>query len=93
MCCPSCGANQNDVCKSQADDAPSKGLAVLSFFLPIVGLILYLIYEHDSPKKARSAGKGALIGFIVHVVLSIISVILSAVCAAVFLFAVTAWGL
>ncbi len=92
VCCPSCGANLKGVYVSPTD-APSKGFAVLGFFLPIVGLILYLIYEHESPKKARSAGKGALIGLIVYVVLSILSIILYAVCAAVLFIAVTAWGM
>ncbi len=54
------------------NDAPSAGLAVLGFFIPLVGLILYLVNKESSPQKAKSAGKGALIGFIVSVVVSII---------------------
>ena len=57
-------------------DAPSFGFAVLGFFVPLVGLILYLVYESKQPKKAKSAGKGALIGFIVGVVLSILLTVL-----------------
>ena len=45
-----------------ADDAPSTGRAVLSFFLPLVGGILYLADRQTRPKRARSAGLGALIG-------------------------------
>ncbi|MBQ9270217.1 MAG: zinc-ribbon domain-containing protein [Oscillospiraceae bacterium] len=62
-------------------DAPSGGYAVLGFFIPVVGLILYLVWKDQTPLRARSAGKGALIGVIVGVVgsilLSILSVVLS----------------
>ena len=56
-------ANQND--------APSAGFAVLGFFIPIVGFILYLVFSDSTPLKAKSAGKGALAGFITSIVLSI----------------------
>ena len=67
--CPHCGCA---VAQVDANDAPSMGFAVISFFIPIVGLILYLFFKDKSPMKARSAGKGALIGVAVGVVLSII---------------------
>ena len=43
-------------------DAPSGGMTALGFFFPIVGLILYLVWKDQTPLKAKSAGKGALIG-------------------------------
>jgi hypothetical protein len=46
-------------------DAPSGGFAVLCFFMPLVGLILYLVWKDEYPLKAKSCGKGALIGAIV----------------------------
>lgn len=52
----------------RADDAPSAGFAILGFFIPVVGLILYLTNKDTSPRKADSAGKGALIGFILGLV-------------------------
>jgi hypothetical protein len=45
-------------------DAPSGGFAVLCFFIPLVGLILYLVWKDEYPLKAKSCGKGALIGAI-----------------------------
>jgi hypothetical protein len=57
-------------------DAPSGGFAVLCFFVPIVGLILYLVWKSEYPLKARSCGKGAIIGAIVGFVLSCLSVVL-----------------
>lgn len=58
------------------NDHSSFGFAVLGFFIPLVGLILFLVYERKEPKRAKSAGKGALIGFITKFVLSIIFSIL-----------------
>ena len=55
-----------------AEDAPSTGFAVLGFFVPLIGLILYLIWKEKTPLKAKSAGKGALIGFCVSLAVSII---------------------
>ena len=52
-------------------DAPSAGYAVLGFFIPLVGLILYLTCKDTTPLKAKSAGKGALISVIVAFVLGI----------------------
>lgn len=58
-------------------DAPSTGFAVLGFFFPLVGLILYLVWKDKTPLKAKSCGKGALIGFIVNTAVSIISYVVS----------------
>ena len=93
MYCRSCGKNIDDSAtycincgtrfdNKEVDDQSSFGFAILGFFIPIVGLILFLIYEGEKPKRAKSAGKGALIGFITKIVLSIILVILYVVFAA-----------
>ena len=58
-------------------DAPNTGMGVLSFFFPGVGLILYLVWKDTLPQKAHSCGKGALIGFIVGMALTIIFTALS----------------
>ncbi len=55
-----------------SDDAPHFGFALLGFFVPIVGLILFLVWQSEKPKRAASAGKGALIGFIVSIVSSVL---------------------
>lgn len=49
-------------------DAPNLGFAFLGFFFPLIGLILWLVWKEQTPLKARSCGKGALIGVIVSVV-------------------------
>jgi uncharacterized membrane protein (DUF485 family) len=95
MYCKNCGKNIDDSATycincgtrfdnniNETDDCSNFGFAILGFFIPIVGLILFLIYEGKKPKRAKSAGKGALIGFITKIVLSIILVILYVVFAA-----------
>ena len=80
--CNNCGARiDNKSNANNSEDNSSFGFAILGFFIPIVGLILILIYEEKKPKRAKSAGKGALIGFITKSVLSIILVILYVVFA------------
>jgi len=56
------------------NDLPSTGLNVLSFFFPIVGLILFLVLQEKTPLRARACGKFALIGFIIKIVFGILSV-------------------
>jgi uncharacterized membrane protein YvbJ len=86
--CPHCGKEVNDEavvcihcgCSIKQDlnqapavqDASSFGFGVLGFCIPIVGLILYLIWKDKTPLKAKSAGIGALVGFILGVIVNII---------------------
>ena len=77
--CINCGTRFDNNNKG-IDDHSSCGFAILGFFIPIVGLILFLIYEGKNPKRAKSAGKGALIGFITEIVLSIIYYSCNSVC-------------
>lgn len=96
MYCKNCGRSVDDTssycnnCGARIDNKPNAyvsednsnlGFAIFGFFIPIVGLILFLIYEEKKPKRAKSAVKGALIGFITEIVLAIILVILSVVFA------------
>jgi len=60
---------------SNTNDASNTGFFLLGFFLPLAGLILYLINKDTSPKKAKSAGKGALIGLIASVAASVLYLI------------------
>lgn len=80
--CNNCGARiDNKPNADVSEDNSNLGFAILGFFIPIVGLILFLIYEEKKPKRAKSAVKGALIGFITEIVLAIILVILYVVFA------------
>ena len=81
--CPHCGT-PTDNYQQQAPynpapntvDSRSGGCDVLCFIFPVVGLILYLIWKDTLPLRARSCGKGALIGVIVWVVLTILYIVL-----------------
>ena len=75
--CPSCGAAVQPAAPVVDKNQPSLGIAVLCFFFPLIGLILYLVWKDTEPGKAKSAGKGALIGVIVSVALVIIVMILT----------------
>ena len=70
--CTSCGfkllsSNSLEVRNTDHDS----GMFILGLLLPIVGLIIYLIFNESQPGKAKSAGKGALwgvsIGFILWI--------------------------
>ena len=75
--CNNCGTKLDNIQNPTiSEDESSFGFAILGFFIPLVGLILFLIYEGKKPKLAKSAGKGALIGFLTKIALSIILVIL-----------------
>ncbi len=56
----------------KADDG-GPGWKVLSFFFPLVGLILFLVWNNEHPQKAKACGKWALIGFLTGIVLSVLA--------------------
>lgn len=58
--CPHCGCATEP--KASVTDESNKGLNIISFLLPIVGAILYLVYNEKEPKKAAALGKWALYG-------------------------------
>lgn len=55
------------------NEQASAGWGVLGFFFPVVGLILYLVWYDNHRKRAKVAGKGALIGVIAAVVLWVLT--------------------
>lgn len=64
-------------------DSRSGGFAFLCFLFPIVGLILYLVWKDTMPLRAKSCGKGAIIGVIVYFVFIILySIIIVAAASA-----------
>ena len=57
--CPNCGSS------TAKKSNRSIGLALLSFFIPVVGIILYAINKGVAPVKARCIGIGTLTGFVI----------------------------
>ncbi|MBP6722457.1 MAG: hypothetical protein KA239_09050 [Bacteroidia bacterium] len=47
-------------------------LTIVSFCLPIVGLILYFVNKDKAPAKAKTAGIAALVGFGLGIVSQIV---------------------
>jgi hypothetical protein len=72
--CPKCGCRVASVPSSvkNANDGSSFGYAFLGFLIPLLGLILFIVWKSNYPLRAKSCGTGALIGFIIGVIFSII---------------------
>lgn len=66
----------------QTVDAPSGGFFALGFFFPVIGLILFLVWKDQLPMRAKSCGKGALVGVIVWFVLGFVLGIIAGIAGA-----------
>lgn len=73
--CPYCGVTCPPMYPSP-DDAPSFLWGLLCCLIPILGLILYLVWRKEYPKRANSCGSGAIIGFALSIVIPIVLEIL-----------------
>lgn len=60
-------------------DKLSFGLAVLSFLIPIVGIVIYFSDKSEKPNKAKSACNAALWSIGIGVVLNIIAALIAGV--------------
>ncbi|MEG0367357.1 MAG: zinc ribbon domain-containing protein [Coprobacillus sp.] len=49
-------------------DESSIGFAFLSFFIPIVGIVLYIVWNKEYPKKAKSCLKGFIVSIVFYFV-------------------------
>ena len=58
-----------------AEDGKNVGYNVLSFFVPVVGLILWLLWKDEYPIRAKSCGKSALISVILAVVFYVLLIV------------------
>ncbi len=74
--CTGCGCAVNGANSMKnavaGDDIPNPGLNILSFLIPLVGLILYCVMLGKTPRKANQIGLFALIGFVINLVLLIV---------------------
>jgi hypothetical protein len=59
------------------NDTASTGLNIISFLIPVVGLIIYLMEKDKAPKKANAAGKAAIWGVGISILLMVIAFIIS----------------
>lgn len=73
--CPYCGVKverETAATKADADSGSKAGWGILSFLIPIVGLILFLVWKEERPKTAKVCGICALVSFIISIAFGII---------------------
>lgn len=58
------------------EDKLGLGLQILSFCIPLVGIIIYFTSKNESPKKAKTACYAALIGIGVGIIFQILTVVI-----------------
>ena len=63
------------------EEKASVGLAILSFFIPLAGLIIILTKKNDRPKTAKVSGICALVSFILNIVIGVIGGVIGGVAA------------
>lgn len=64
--------NENITQQVNNTDSGSFGWAVLGFFFPLIGLILYFVWKSNKPNNAKKAGNGALIGLLLSIIFYVI---------------------
>lgn len=76
--CPNCGNTLiNGKCPAcNYQDKNNIGFNILSFFFPLIGLVLYVIWKDEHPVKAKGCGKAALASVIVNAILTVIVLVL-----------------
>lgn len=83
--CPYCGASQvpqaqppqgGGYAKVPPVEESGVGWGILGFFIPVVGLILFLVWRDEHPARSKGAGIGALVSVCLGVVLSILAMVL-----------------
>lgn len=74
--CSNCGATlkKKDTTNVRVVDNVSIGYAILGFFIPIVGFVLFFAWKKQRPKTAKTLLIAGIIGFIVNVILLIIQI-------------------
>ncbi len=73
---------QSQQTQQYPQDTQNKAWGVLGFCIPIVGLILFLVWNKDRPKDAKYAGVGALIAVGAYIVFWIVYIIIFVAIAA-----------
>ncbi len=72
--CVHCGCSASNLNTPQ--DNPSFLWSLLGFWQPLIGLILFAVWNTDKPLTAKCCLKGAIVSFILSFVVIIIYVIL-----------------
>ena len=71
--CPHCYADIIKEKKKLEDKNKSYfGFGFLSFFVPMLGLILFALWREEKPRGSKICGLSALVGFIISIVVYVI---------------------
>lgn len=63
--CLNCGKQVKQSFNVQNQSVDNSALyGFLGFCIPIVGIVLYFVWQDSKPQEAKAAGLGALIGFV-----------------------------
>jgi uncharacterized membrane protein YvbJ len=67
--CPKCGVSNKKVDATNVVDKNSIGYNILSFIIPIVGLVLYFMFKKETPIKAKGVLTWGIIGFVINLLI------------------------
>ncbi len=76
--CPGCGCstgynpNENGTYYDPFEDNASVGLCILSFFIPLFGIIYWAIKGNELPHKAKACGVTAIISWVISFIFGIV---------------------
>lgn len=75
--CPKCGCNVDS--RQHSEDKASIILDIVALLCPIIGLVMYFVFHHNYPIKAKSVGIASIVGFLVYLLFPYIVVSLGSV--------------
>lgn len=70
IACTNCGAQTGN-----SEDTGNVGWALLGFFVPVAGIVLYFVWKNQKPKTAKKCITGFFVNFGISVVLVILSIL------------------
>lgn len=81
--CPFCGESDLSIfapMDKSSNDCTSLGYAILSFFLPLVGLTLYIVWKEFYPMRASSCAKGVIASILATVIVAMFATLITVSC-------------
>lgn len=73
--CSYCGASttsQSDNTVNSSEENANVLLVIASFFVPILGLVLFAVYRDTKKKTSKACGIAALVSFILNIVVTVV---------------------
>jgi len=75
--CLNCGKTLKSVFNVNINDTGGFVWGLLGFFVPLAGLVIYLLWKDEKPRTAKACGTGALISVILGFSIPIVFFLLS----------------